>query len=333
MKGIIKVNIEKPLLSICIPTYNRSNYLIQTIKSIVESDGFNEKDVEIVISDNCSTDDTSEIIKEWTNKFSNIKYFRKSKPTIIPDINFIDVLSLGTGEYLKLNSDIAGFKPETLKIILKKIKENITEKTPIFFQTLIHNQISKNITKLFKLNDSLKEFYFDNINDFINTVSTASTWIVNFGCWKKHFEEIENKDGFLHNQFMQVDWTLSILNTHKKAKVYIKNFYNPFKIKKEGSVDVFDVHGKKFLQIYEYYLNKEIISKKTYENERRKVLMKVLIPMLALNLTSKKHFFKINNLFEFLKNYKTKIYMYFSILIELPICIIFLSLKKIIKFS
>jgi len=319
----------RPLLSICIPTYNRSKYLIETVQSIVESDGFCEKDVEIVISDNCSPDNTSEVIKKWTNKYKNIHYFKRNKPTEFSDRNFIEVLSLGSGEYLKLNNDIVGFKQGTLKFILDKIKENLDTKTPMFFISLIHNQISKNISKLFNLSDPLKEFYFDDINDFIDTVSTASTWIANFSCWRQHFEEIENKDRFMYNQFMQVDWTLAILNLHKKAKVYIKNFYNPFKIKKEGSVDAFKVHGKKFLQIYEHYLNKGIISKKSYENEKRKVLMKVLIPMLALNLTSKNHFFKINSLFDFLKDYKTKIYMYFSMLIELPLCIIFLLLKKI----
>lgn len=318
-----------PLLSICIPTYNRSKYLIETINSIVESDGFCEEEVEIIISDNCSTDNTSEVIKEWTDRYANIHYFRRKQPTDFSDRNFIEVLSLGKGEYLKLNNDIVGFKPGTLKIILDKIKENLATKTPIFFHTFIHNQISKNINKLFKLNNPLKELYFNNINDFINTVSTASTWIANFGCWRKHFEKIENKDRFLHNQFMQVDWTLSILHSYKKAKVYINSFYNPFKIKKEGTVDAFNVHGKKFLQIYQDYLDKGFISKKSYENEKRKVLMKVLIPMLALNLTSKKHFFQINNLFIFLKDYKTKPYMYFSMLIELPLCIIFLLLKKL----
>ena len=320
---------EKPLLSICIPTYNRSKYLIKTIKSIVESDSFNEEEVEIVISDNCSTDDTSEVIKEWTDKYKNIHYFKRKQPTDFADRNFIEALSLGSGEYLKLNNDIVGFNQGTLALMLDKIKENLETKSPIFFNVLIHNQISKNINKIFNLQKPLKEYHFDNLDDFVNTISTASTWIANFGCWKSHFNELENKDRFLYNQFMQVDWTLSILKLHKKAKVYIKDFYNPYKIKKEGSVDAFDVHGKKYLQIYEYYLKKGFISNKTYENEKRKVLMKVLIPMMALNLTSKNHFFRINGFFDFIKNYKTDIYMYCSMLIELPLCVLFLLLRKL----
>ena len=89
------------------------------------------------------------------------------------------------------------------------------------------------------------------------------------------------------------------------------------------------MHGKKYLQIYEHYLNEGIILKKSYDNEKKKVLIKVLIPMLALSITSKNHFFKANSFSDFIKDYKTNIYMYFAILIELPLCIIFLLIKKL----
>ena len=48
----------QPLLSICIPTYNRSEQLRRALESLVGQEGFSE--VEVVISDNCSTDGTEE---------------------------------------------------------------------------------------------------------------------------------------------------------------------------------------------------------------------------------------------------------------------------------
>lgn len=50
-----------PLLSICIPTYNRSTYLRESIESIIHQSEFISGDVEIVISDNASTDNTENI--------------------------------------------------------------------------------------------------------------------------------------------------------------------------------------------------------------------------------------------------------------------------------
>ncbi|MDD2524542.1 MAG: glycosyltransferase, partial [Endomicrobiaceae bacterium] len=63
--------MNNPLLSICIPTYNRADYLNQSIQSIVNSDGFGDK-VEIVISDNCSTDNTEITCLQWSEKYTNI---------------------------------------------------------------------------------------------------------------------------------------------------------------------------------------------------------------------------------------------------------------------
>ncbi|RYZ98014.1 MAG: glycosyltransferase, partial [Sphingobacteriaceae bacterium] len=68
-------------LSICIPTYNRSNNLRETIESIITQPEFNGTDeVEIVIADNCSTDDTETVANEYTAKYpSKIKYNRNSE--------------------------------------------------------------------------------------------------------------------------------------------------------------------------------------------------------------------------------------------------------------
>jgi len=53
---------KQPLLSICIPTYNRAEYLEEAIYNIVTDDAFCDK-VEIIISDNASTDNTKQVEK------------------------------------------------------------------------------------------------------------------------------------------------------------------------------------------------------------------------------------------------------------------------------
>ena len=51
------------LLSICIPTYNRETYLAKTLDSIVNQNIFlSSDDINIVISDNCSTDGTEALV-------------------------------------------------------------------------------------------------------------------------------------------------------------------------------------------------------------------------------------------------------------------------------
>jgi len=68
-------------LSICVPTFNRSKYLNRLLESLAKQKDIEniETDLEIVIVDDDSNDQTSNIIEKWKmcNKFI-INYFSKS---------------------------------------------------------------------------------------------------------------------------------------------------------------------------------------------------------------------------------------------------------------
>ena len=95
------------LLSLCIPTYNRVGTLTVVLERVVHDPDFNEE-VEIVISDNCSTDDTEAQIRRMASEYPNIKYYRNSEN--VQDRNFYLALSRGRGRYLKLLNDYILFK-------------------------------------------------------------------------------------------------------------------------------------------------------------------------------------------------------------------------------
>ena len=62
-------------VSIIIPTYNRADLLSYTIESALQQDYPN---IEVIISDNASTDNTSEMIKQYQDD-ERFKYFRNEK--------------------------------------------------------------------------------------------------------------------------------------------------------------------------------------------------------------------------------------------------------------
>ena len=62
------------LVSICLPTFNRSNSLKKAIKNIL-AQSFSE--IEILISDNCSTDETFSFCQTLIKENEKIKYFRQ----------------------------------------------------------------------------------------------------------------------------------------------------------------------------------------------------------------------------------------------------------------
>lgn len=88
-------------LSICIPTYNRAEFLKEAIESVLlQLDDDTYSKVEIVISDNCSTDNTVGIIELLRNKYpkSNI-VFSACDMNQGPDRNFLRAIKLSSGKY------------------------------------------------------------------------------------------------------------------------------------------------------------------------------------------------------------------------------------------
>jgi glycosyltransferase involved in cell wall biosynthesis len=63
-------------LTIIIPCYNTQNYLERCIESIINQ---NYNDFELILIDDCSTDDTLKIIKTYAIKYNFIKYIENKK--------------------------------------------------------------------------------------------------------------------------------------------------------------------------------------------------------------------------------------------------------------
>lgn len=94
----------KPLLSICIPTYNRASLLRSLLYSVVPQVAKMNGLVEIVVSDNCSTDDTGQVV-DWARQFGPISYHRNDE-NIGGARNFIKLAQvLAKGEYCWLIGD------------------------------------------------------------------------------------------------------------------------------------------------------------------------------------------------------------------------------------
>ena len=107
-----------PILSICIPTYNRLDILRNTILSIYADLGnVSMEDFEVVVSDNSKEHTTQPIISEF--KYSNLHYYITECEGFK---NSFYALSYGKGDFLKLNNNYTMFKKGTLKILINQLK-------------------------------------------------------------------------------------------------------------------------------------------------------------------------------------------------------------------
>jgi glycosyltransferase involved in cell wall biosynthesis len=85
-----------PKVSICIPTYNRSKYIGTTIQSVLDSSYSNS---EIIISDNASTDNTTEIVESFADE--RIRFYR-NEHNLGPIRNWNCALQRASGEFVGL---------------------------------------------------------------------------------------------------------------------------------------------------------------------------------------------------------------------------------------
>ena len=88
-------NLKKIKISIGLPVFNGEKFLSKKLESILSQTFTN---FELIISDNASTDSTSDICKEFERKDKRIQYFRQEK-TIAPILNYEYLLQKANCEY------------------------------------------------------------------------------------------------------------------------------------------------------------------------------------------------------------------------------------------
>lgn len=118
MQSFMRTN--NPALSICVPTYNRAHLLTECLQSIVASREGYEQEVEIVVSDNASTDDTARVVREFQNKNNNIRYYCNTE-NIGASPNIVKVAQLGRGRYVWVFADDDKVDKRAVPTVIERI--------------------------------------------------------------------------------------------------------------------------------------------------------------------------------------------------------------------
>lgn len=92
--------MSTPRVSIGVPVYNGQRYLRYTLDSLLAQ---TFPDLEIIVTDNCSTDSTPGIVQDYAARDRRVKYVRNGM-NLGPARNFNRSIELARGGYFKWNS-------------------------------------------------------------------------------------------------------------------------------------------------------------------------------------------------------------------------------------
>ena len=203
-------------LTVAIPTYNRLEKLKLCLQRLLQQD--KAEQIEIIVSDNASTDGTGAYMETLAEEKKNIHYYR-NKENVGPDRNFLNCYEKAKGEYILLLGDDDYLLEHAVERLLHTL-----EKNPVFVhlntsgviseQPFVHGtpRFEENGIKIYTKRDGILQ----EVGIFITFMSSLvlKTELV---------KKIEKKEQFIGTYFIQ---SYIALCTMKENGTYIIDTFN-----------------------------------------------------------------------------------------------------------
>jgi len=207
------MNNKKSKVSIGVPVYNGEKYIQRNLDALLAQ---TYKDFEIIISDNCSSDNTYKICQNFSKKDNRIKLIRQ--PSNFGMIsNFSFVLKQATGEYFMWSAVddmiLPSFVEENLKI-LESNKKFVGSMSKISLCNINENEVKnidekfnkliKKIRNKFRKRDtiSITGTYEEKVQKYLN----ESTCQIIYGLFRT--EQLMNNH--IEKGFVGYDWAINL---------------------------------------------------------------------------------------------------------------------------
>jgi glycosyltransferase involved in cell wall biosynthesis len=175
---MLKNNISDslPLVSIGVASYNNSRYIISTLDSIANQ---TFKNIEIIVVDDFSTDDSIFLIKEWiaiNKKNINIKLISNEFNVGITKV-CSKFLENSKGKYLSFFSSDDIMLPNKITDLVEILEKSDDDVAGVFTMAEAIDENGKKLNIIFpeaKINDESKDSLFEQMAEFmvIHTLTT-----------------------------------------------------------------------------------------------------------------------------------------------------------------
>ena len=287
--------MDRPLISICIPTFNRCGQLEKTVQSVIRQPEFADGRAELVICDNASEDGTESCIRKIREQYPRILYSRNEKN--IRDANFPNVLSLANGRLRKLNNDTLTLAPGALKMMCETVCRLDAVRPVVFWS----NGFLKNPP------EEMLDF-----RSFVTGASYWSTWIGAFSIWEEDCGGLRDDLRGCEKNLWQVRKTYELASEKNSCLIVNQKFGSIREVPgKNISYGLYRIFYENFTGFLKPYLENGKISPTDYEKVERDLLFGFFMEWM-IKLERRKDSFRYaegENLKELIENrYKDKPY-------------------------
>jgi len=204
-KDYIQIN-KKPLVSICVPTFNRGSILIERAVKSALSQSY--KNIELIVVGDCCTDDTEELlsrIKDPRLKFYNMKKRERRYPQNIENHWFVGgaapankAMDLATGLWITRLDDDDTWSEDHIEKLLTFAMDGNYE-----FVSGLYEEERFGKRKVVNGRMALDKYYTRTASINSSKIGGVSTWLYrsylkgmkyNLNCWRKDWNQVWDID-------------------------------------------------------------------------------------------------------------------------------------------
>ncbi len=261
------------LLSICVPTYNRAEILrIFLGKLQREFETINVNEIDLLVSDNCSTDNTEDVVKSKIDEGMPINYIRNVE-NLGMDGNFVQCFKKASAKYVWVIGDDDLIKSGSLGIILNQLKADT--------YGLIHLRANK-------FDNRIKAY--NNYKEFLEKVTYYISFISSNIVATKFVKSIDF-DKYTGTYFTLIPLYITAAQTAGKNLIIGKQLLDTgADAQRNGGYNYFEVFVSNYLSIRKEYFGDDL---KSYEKEKKKIFDNhILIYIYKLLIKKEKGNFK-----------------------------------------
>lgn len=231
---------NRPVLTIAIPTYNRCEKLKELIYCIEKQTCSDA--IEVLVSDNCSSDGTYEMMKVIEKDFDNLTYYR-NQTNVGADRNFLLCYEHAKGNYVWLVGDDDLVMDGAIESIVEQLESN---PDGLFLNSSVLLKRKPVITT--KKIGCYGQLSFENLDEFVAAIGINLTFVSSMILRTNNVRDCRDKERYIDTLFIQSH--VALMSMPFKGH-YIINDFNCIAANANKTInyDLYKIWGKNYYEL------------------------------------------------------------------------------------